>query len=214
MFQIHPPNPAAFSFWEDFPRGLLHTYFSKSLIYLSFCAVSIPCAFLFLCLFLNIAVINFCVFLVRICVPLGKDKIAPLYPLSISYLVHGLYSVAFGLNKREEETRNQVYFNLSEDILLVNKNEQESESYLSVTTAQFSLQFLFGCVQIASTEGKFCSNLMSQCSSFHFIWVSAQATSSQKLKDCPENPPEANTHMHLYTLFPLFAPFFFALLAS
>lgn len=69
MFQIHhpPPPPSPPSIFEKIsPRGLLHTYFPKSLIYLSFCAISIPCAFLFLCLFLNIAVINFCIFLVRI----------------------------------------------------------------------------------------------------------------------------------------------------
>ena len=90
-----PPSPpiplAAFNFEKTSPRGLLHTYFPKSLIYLSFCAISIPCAFLFLCLFLNIAVINFCIFLVRIWVPLGKDKIAPtsaaVYIISSSWCI-------------------------------------------------------------------------------------------------------------------------------
>ena len=79
-FKSTPLTPLPSVFEKTSPRGLLHTYFSKSLIYLSFCAISIPCAFLFLCLFLNIAVINFCIFLVRIWVPLGKDKIAPTLP--------------------------------------------------------------------------------------------------------------------------------------
>ena len=57
--------------------------------------------------------------------------------LSKSVGVRGLYSVTFGLNKREEETRNQVYFNLSEDILLVNKNEQESELFISHNSLVF-----------------------------------------------------------------------------